>query len=51
MDARNFQFMFYGFSAVFLLLTCYVAYLVGRGRKIRSEIENLRKMVEEKEKK
>jgi CcmD family protein len=50
MDERNFQFMFYGFAAVWLLLALYVASLVSRGRNVRSQMENLRKMIEEKTK-
>ena len=48
MDERNFQFMFYGFAAVWLLLALYVATLVRRGRNVRTQIDNLKRMVEEK---
>jgi CcmD family protein len=51
MDERNFQYMFYGLSAAWSLVALYAVYLYTRSRKIRSEIDNLRKMVEAKEKK
>ena len=51
MDDRNFTFMFYGFAAAWLILSLYVLTLVGRAKKIRAQLEGLRRMLEEKEKK
>lgn len=49
MDSRNFTFMFYGFLAVWLILTVYVMSLVSRERKIQRELKNLRGMLEHRE--
>jgi CcmD family protein len=48
MDERNFQFMFYGLGAAWALLALYAVSLAGRGSKIRRQIEDLKKMIEEK---
>ena len=49
MDQRNFTYMFYGFSAAWLILVVYVVSLVARENKIKKELENLRRMVEGKQ--
>ncbi len=46
MDERNFAYMFYGFSAAWTLVVVYIITLVLRERRIRSEMESLRRMVE-----
>jgi CcmD family protein len=46
MDERNVAYMFYGFSAAWILVVGYVISLVLRERKIRAEMERLRRMVE-----
>ncbi|MCC6860591.1 MAG: CcmD family protein [Bryobacterales bacterium] len=51
MDARNFTFMFYGFLAAWLILVAYVVSLVARERRIRREIDNLRQMLGDRERK
>lgn len=48
MDTRNFTYMFYGFSAAWLILFAYLVALVGRERKIRRELENLKRMIEDR---
>ncbi|MEO7649815.1 MAG: CcmD family protein [Bryobacteraceae bacterium] len=48
MDQRNFTYMFYGFSAAWLILVVYVASLVARESRIKKELENLKRMVEGK---
>jgi CcmD family protein len=50
MDERNFMYMFYGFAAVWVILALYVVSLVGRQRRIQKQVQNLQKMVEEREK-
>ena len=45
---RNFQFLSYGFAAAWTILTVYVLMMVGRERKLKREIENLRAMLEDK---
>jgi CcmD family protein len=48
MDQRNFTFMFYGFSAAWIILVIYVASLVARENRIKKELDNLKRMVEGK---
>jgi CcmD family protein len=45
-DARNFMYMFYGFAAAFVILVIYVVSLALRERKLTSEIDRVRRMVE-----
>jgi CcmD family protein len=45
-DARNFMYMFYGFAAAFVILVVYVVSLALRERKLSSEIDRVRRMVE-----
>ncbi len=49
MDQRNFQFLFYGLGAAWLIVTLYIVTLAQRGRKIRSEIERVKQMLGEGE--
>jgi CcmD family protein len=49
MDQRNFLYMFYGFAAAWAILALYVLTLVARERKLRSQIETLKRMVEDKD--
>ena len=37
MDARNFQYMFYGFSAAWVLIVIYAFSMLARERKIKAE--------------
>ena len=50
MDERNFTYMFYGFLAAWLILVAYVVSLVARERRIRREMDSLKRMVEDHEK-
>jgi CcmD family protein len=45
-EARNFMYMFYGFAAAFVILVVYVVSLALRERKLSSEIDRVRRMVE-----
>ena len=49
MDARNFTYMFYGFAAAWLILALYVLSLVSRERKLRRELDGVKRMVENRE--
>ena len=49
MDERNFTFMFYGFAAAWAILAAYVVYLGTREGKLKKQIENLRRMIEDQE--
>jgi CcmD family protein len=51
MDPRNFQYMFYGFSAAWVVIVIYALTLLGRERKMKDEIARLKNMLEEKERK
>jgi CcmD family protein len=46
MDARNFTYMFYGFAAAWIVLVIYVITLISREKKLRGEMERLRRMIE-----
>ena len=46
MDARNFTYMFYGFSVAWVAVILYVLTLVARERKINEEMKRLRQMIE-----
>jgi CcmD family protein len=39
MDRRNFEFMFYGFTAAWLIVFVYVLTLVRRGSRLRAELK------------
>ncbi len=47
--ARNFRFLFYGLLAAWLVLCAYLVWLVARERKLKRQMESLRRMVEERE--
>ena len=51
MDPRNFQYMFYGFSAAWVIIVLYALTLLGRERKMKDEIARLKNMLEDKERK
>ncbi|OPZ81219.1 MAG: hypothetical protein BWY76_03099 [bacterium ADurb.Bin429] len=51
MDARNFTFMFYGFTAAWAILVIYVLMIVARERHLRRELDGLKKLLEYKESK
>jgi hypothetical protein len=48
--ARNFEYLAYGLSAVWVILLLYVVTLAGREGKIRTQIDSLKRMVEDREK-
>lgn len=45
---RNYEFLSYGLIAAWVILLAYVLMMVGRQRKLRSEIQRLRAMLEER---
>jgi CcmD family protein len=49
MDERNFTYMFYGFAAAWAVLALYVLTLVAREKRIQKQMENLKRIVEDKE--
>ncbi|MBZ5603393.1 MAG: CcmD family protein [Acidobacteriia bacterium] len=46
MDTRNFDYMFYGFVAAWLIITAYVVSLAMREGRLKKELDRVRKMVE-----
>lgn len=46
MDDRNFRYMFYGFLAAWLIVIVYVVLLAMRERRLRKELDRVRRMVE-----
>lgn len=50
MDSRNFQYMFYGFLAAWLLILVYVVTLVVRERQLKRELDQVKAMLEDREK-
>lgn len=50
MDLINLRFLFYGYSAAFLILLGFVLLLVRRGRRIDRELSRLKSLVDDKEK-
>jgi CcmD family protein len=44
---QNYTFMFYGFLAAWLVVIIYVISIALRERKLRSELDRVKRMVEE----
>lgn len=51
MDTRNFTYMFYGFLAAWLVLIVYVISLAARESRLQKALDDVRRLVEEREKK
>ncbi len=47
MDSRNFEYMFYGLGAAWLILSLYVVSLVVREQRLRRELEGVKRMIGE----
>lgn len=45
----NYTFMFYGFLAAWMVLMIYVIWIALRERKLRDELERVKRMVDERE--
>lgn len=45
MDARNFTFMFYGFTAAWLIVLVYVVILARRGARLKRELEDVKHLM------
>jgi CcmD family protein len=45
MDDRNFRYMFFGFLAAWLIVVVYVVLLAMRERRLRKELDRVRKML------
>ncbi len=51
MDQRNFTYMFYGFAAAWAIVAIYVLTLVSRERRLGRQVEDVKRMLEDREKK
>ncbi len=51
MDERNFTFMFYGLAAAWAILAIYVLTLVSRERRLARQVEDVKRILEDREKK
>jgi CcmD family protein len=49
MSSENFTFMFYGFTAAWLIIIVYVISIAMRERRLRDELDRVKRMVEEGE--
>lgn len=45
MDARNFTYMFYGFTAAWLIVMIYVISLARRGARLKKELDDVKQLV------
>ncbi|MGD0437846.1 MAG: hypothetical protein ABSB86_15390 [Bryobacteraceae bacterium] len=45
----NFTFMFYGFLVAWMVVILYVIWIALRERKLRDELERVKRMVDERE--
>ncbi len=45
MDARNFTFMFYGFTAAWVIVLLYVISLARRGARLKKELDGVKQLV------
>lgn len=48
MDSINLRFMFFGFSAAWLIVIGYILILVSRGNKIERELGRLKSLLEDR---
>ena len=48
MDERNFLFLFYGLAAAWIILAGYVVFLGAREKTLKRQLENLKRMVEDR---
>ena len=49
-EARNFQFLFFGLAAAWLIVIGYIFYLVQRDRKLTKELGRLKNLMDDREK-
>jgi CcmD family protein len=50
-DTTNFLYMFYGFTVAWLVLFAYVVVLARREGQLKKDVESLKRMIEERERK
>jgi CcmD family protein len=47
MESRELQFVFYGFTAAWVIMLAYVLTIVMRERRLKRELDRVRRMVED----
>lgn len=50
MDVINLTYLFYGYSAAWIIVFGFIVILIRRGQRIDRELSRLKSLVEEKEK-
>jgi CcmD family protein len=50
MDVTNLTFLFYGYSAAWIIVILFVLLMVRRGRRIDRELSRLKSLIEDREK-
>lgn len=50
-EARNFTYLAYGLIACWTILVVYVLSLVARERRLKKQLENVQRMMEDREQK
>jgi CcmD family protein len=50
-EVRNFTYLAYGLIACWVILVAYVLTLTARGRRLSRQLENVQRMVEDRESK
>jgi CcmD family protein len=50
MDVTNLTFLFYGYSAAWIIVILFVLLMVRRGRRIDRELSRIKSLIEDKEK-
>ncbi len=46
---RNFEYMFYGFAIAWAIVIIYIISIAARERRLRNELDRVKRMVEEHE--
>ena len=46
MDPREYEYVFFGFTAAWVILVVYVVSIMMRERRLRKELDRVRQMVE-----
>lgn len=49
MDQKNFEFLFYGYLAAWLIVVIYVISLVAREGRLRGELDRVKRMIEDRD--
>lgn len=51
MDQKNFEFLFYGYAAAWIIVIVYVLTIAMRERRLKDELERVKRMIEDRERK